>query len=52
MLLFHGMNGYDLTATEDERVDLIVAIADGRLSEVEEIAERSRASGSDQSDSG
>jgi len=48
------MNGYDLTATEDERVDLIVAIADGRLSEVEEIAEhlaRGR-SGSDQSDSG
>jgi len=40
VLLFYGMNGYDLTATEDERVDLIVAIADGRLSEVEEIAER------------
>ena len=39
VLLFYGMNGYDLTATEDERVDLIVAIADGRLSEVEKIAD-------------
>lgn len=38
VLLFYGMNGYELTATEDERVDLIVAIADGRLSEVEKIA--------------
>jgi death-on-curing protein len=38
VLLFYGMNGYDLTATEDERVDLILAVADGRLSEVEEIA--------------
>lgn len=38
VLLFLGMNGCDLTATEDERVDLIVAIADGRLAEVEEIA--------------
>lgn len=40
VLLFYGMNGYDLTATEDERVDLIVAVADGRLSEVKDIAER------------
>ncbi|MGH3505567.1 MAG: type II toxin-antitoxin system death-on-curing family toxin [Nocardioidaceae bacterium] len=39
VLLFYGMNGYDLTATEDERVDLILAIADGRLSEVEKIAD-------------
>ena len=39
VLLFYGMNGYDLTATENERVDLILAIADGRLSEVEKIAE-------------
>lgn len=38
VLLFYGMNGYDLTATEDERVDLILAVADGRLSEVEKIA--------------
>ena len=39
VLLFYGINGYDLTATQDERVDLILAIADGRLSEVEKIAE-------------
>ncbi len=39
VLLFYGMNGYDLTATEDERVDLILAIAEGRFSEVEKIAE-------------
>lgn len=39
VLLFYGMNGCDLTANEDERVDLILAIADGRLSEVEKIAE-------------
>ena len=38
VLLLYGMNGYDLTSTEDERVDLILAIADGRLSEVEKIA--------------
>lgn len=40
VLLFYGMNGCDLTATEDERVELILAIADGRLSDVEKIAER------------
>lgn len=39
VLLFYGMNGYGLRATEDERVDLILAIAEGRLSEVEKIAE-------------
>jgi death-on-curing protein len=39
LLLFYGMNGYDLTATEDERVELILAIADGRLRDVEKIAE-------------
>jgi death-on-curing protein len=39
VLLFYGMNGCDLTATEDERVELILAIADGRLSEVEKIAD-------------
>jgi len=39
VLLFYGMNGYDLTVTEDERVNLIVAIADGWLSHVEKIAE-------------
>ena len=40
VLLFYGMNGCDLTATEDERVELILAIADGRLSEVEKIADQ------------
>src|SRR3546814_13894849 len=39
VLLFYGMNGCDLTATEDERVELILAIADGRLSAVEKLAE-------------
>lgn len=40
VLLFYGMNGADLTATEDERVALILAIADGQLRDVDEIAER------------
>ncbi|MGH3341826.1 MAG: type II toxin-antitoxin system death-on-curing family toxin [Carbonactinosporaceae bacterium] len=40
VLFFYGMNGCDLTATEGERVELILAIADGRLSDVEKIAER------------
>lgn len=40
VLLFYGMNGQDLTATEDERVELIMEIAEGRLSDVETIAER------------
>lgn len=39
VLLFYGMNGCDLTATEDERVELILGIADGRLSDVSKIAE-------------
>lgn len=39
VLLFYGMNGCDLTATEDERVELILAIAEWRLSEVEKIAD-------------
>lgn len=39
VLLFYGMNGCDLTATQDERVELIMEIADGRLSDVEKIAE-------------
>ncbi len=39
VLLFYGMNGYDLTANEDERVDLMLAISEGRLGEVEKIAE-------------
>ena len=40
VLLFYGMNDCDLTATEDERVELILAIADGRLDDVEAIAQR------------
>ncbi len=39
VLLFYGMNGSDVKATEDEQVELIRAIADGRLSEVEKIAD-------------
>lgn len=39
VLLFYGMNGCDVRATEDERVELILAIADGRLSEIDKIAE-------------
>ncbi len=39
VLLFYGMNGCDLTATEDERVELIVSIADGRLSDVGKVAD-------------
>lgn len=32
------INGYDFTATEDERFDFIIAIADGSLRGVEDIA--------------
>ena len=39
LLLFLGLNDRDLTATEDERVELILAIGEGRLSDVEAIAE-------------
>lgn len=42
VLLFLALNGCELTATEDERVDLIVAIADGRLNDVEKIADQLR----------
>ncbi|MFT4262413.1 MAG: type II toxin-antitoxin system death-on-curing family toxin [Nocardioides sp.] len=38
--LFVGMNGHDLDATQDEKFDLIMAIADGSLRDVEEIAAR------------
>jgi death on curing protein len=40
VLLFYGFNGYRLTATEDERVEIIVAIAAGELDSVPAIAER------------
>jgi len=38
--LFLGMNDRDLVATQDEKFDLIMAIADGSLRDVEGIAER------------
>lgn len=40
MLLFYGFNGYRLTATEDERVQVIIEIAAGELDSVPAIAER------------
>ncbi|MFC6286212.1 type II toxin-antitoxin system death-on-curing family toxin [Nocardioides sp. GCM10027113] len=42
MLLFYDLNGYDITATDDELFDLIVAVADGSLRDVAEIAARLR----------
>jgi death-on-curing protein len=42
-IAFLGMNGWLLTATEDEAYDLIVAIASGGLDEVGLIAGRLRA---------
>ena len=38
--LFVGMNDHDLVATQDEKFDLIMAIADGSLRDVEDIADR------------
>lgn len=38
--LFLGMNDHDLLATEDEKFDLIVSIADGTLRDVRDIADR------------
>jgi death on curing protein len=38
--LFLGMNGHDLDATQDEKFDLIMAIAEGSLRDVAHIAER------------
>lgn len=40
VLLFYGFNGYRLTASEDERVQVIVDIAAGELDSVPAIAER------------
>lgn len=40
LLLFYGFNGYRLTATEDERVQVIIDIAAGELDSVPAIAER------------
>jgi death-on-curing protein len=38
--LFLGMNDHDLVATQDEKFDLIMAIADGILRDVEDIAKQ------------
>lgn len=38
--LFLGMNDHDLVASQDEKFDLIMAIAGGGLRDVEQIAER------------
>jgi hypothetical protein len=40
VLLLYGFNGYRLTATEDERVEIVVDIAAGELDSVPAIAER------------
>ncbi len=38
--LFVGMNDHGFQATQDEKFDLIMAIADGTLRDVEDIARR------------
>ena len=38
-LLFYGLNGVRLVATDDELFDLIMSIADGRLRDVGAVAE-------------
>ena len=38
--LFVGMNDHDLVASQDEKFDFIMAIADGTLRDVEDIADR------------
>lgn len=40
MLLFYGYNGYRMSATDDEKYDLVMAVADGSLTDVAEIAAR------------
>lgn len=39
-LLFYALNGVRLTATDDELFDITMAVAAGRATEVEAIAER------------
>lgn len=43
VLGYLGLNGWVLTLTNDEAYDLVIAVADGSLTEVSEIAERLRA---------
>jgi death on curing protein len=40
--VFLGINGHRVSATDDEVVDLVVAVAAGELSDVPEIADRLR----------
>jgi death-on-curing protein len=40
VIAFYGVNGRRLTLTNDEAYDLVMAVADGRLDTVEEIATR------------
>lgn len=39
MLLFYAMNDYGVTASDDELFDLVIAIADQRIAEVDKIAD-------------
>lgn len=39
-IAFYGVNGYRLTLTNDEAYELVMAVADGRLDEVDAIASR------------
>ena len=40
VIAFHGVNGYRLTLTNDQAYELVMAVADGRLDEVDVIASR------------
>lgn len=42
MLVFYDLNGVDLTATDDELFDLVLAVAEGSLREVDKIADELR----------
>lgn len=41
-LLFYGLNGVEVVATDDELFELTMAVADGRVSEVDAIAKALR----------
>ena len=40
--LFYGMNGWDVTASDDEKFDLTMAVASGRWRDVTKLAEQLR----------
>lgn len=40
VIAFYGMNGLQLTLTNDQAYDLVMAVAAGRLNDVEAIAQR------------